>query len=411
MLINIFDFAKKERKTMKIKNIFLSILRSVICYFTFTFVSAYVIWCVRYMFWDKIDTHVLDIISCAVFLFTLPSVMYAFSIHNTSEARKILSSQKKRFSFGKELLLTAVSAEFVAEALIFALLTALLPYMPLELGYSNIPNALFYGKELGGHAEKLLVCGIMIPFSFLSALFTKTTARKDFYAKALSGGTVESAAKSVLLLSLRIIAVSIVYAVGFMVFPIYLGNAPAALMIVGKILPFILAALFAAYLLSYVRAFRERKKFMRELTKLCREKGFIISPSRSPYPSVFKVSSGFDITVEAHGKKYDCKFIPGVHRNSPIMFDLFGAGVWIHYFRIRGKELFKYVRRFEYAFESENKKLLLIVPAPRETFVGENGRRRPLDTGDSLGEYKVFYKNGFLRSLELDVIDAKGKFE
>ena len=117
MRLNIFDFAKKERKTMKIKNIFLSILRSVICYFTFTLVSAYVIWCVRYMFWDKIDTHVLDIISCAVFLFTLPSVTYAFSIHNTSEARKILSSPKKRFSFGKELLLTAVSAEFVTEVL------------------------------------------------------------------------------------------------------------------------------------------------------------------------------------------------------------------------------------------------------------------------------------------------------
>ena len=93
------------------------------------------------------------------------------------------------------------------------------------------------------------------------------------------------------------------------------------------------------------------------------------------------------------------------------MFDLFGAGVWIHYFRIRGKEIFKYVHRFEYAFESNNAKILIISPEPKEMYLGENYRRRNVSTGDTIGKYKIFNENGFLRSLELDVMEAKGKFE
>ncbi len=93
------------------------------------------------------------------------------------------------------------------------------------------------------------------------------------------------------------------------------------------------------------------------------------------------------------------------------MFDIFGAGVWIHYFRIRGKEIFKYVDRFEYDFESENEKILIISPAPKEIFLGENHIRRRIDTGDSIGNYKIFNEKGFLRSLELDVMKIKGRFE
>ena len=93
------------------------------------------------------------------------------------------------------------------------------------------------------------------------------------------------------------------------------------------------------------------------------------------------------------------------------MFDLFGAGVWLHYFKTRGIELFKYVHRFEYAFESKNRKVLIISPAPHEIFLGENMHRRRIDTGDNIGDYKLFNEKGFLRSLELDVIDAKGRFE
>jgi hypothetical protein len=93
------------------------------------------------------------------------------------------------------------------------------------------------------------------------------------------------------------------------------------------------------------------------------------------------------------------------------MFDLFGAGVWLHYFRIRGKEIFKYIHRFEYAFEGENTKILIISPAPKEMFLGENNMRRRIDTGDTVGTYRLFGAKGFLRSLELDVIEAKGRFE
>ena len=54
---------------------------------------------------------------------------------------------------------------------------------------------------------------------------------------------------------------------------------------------------------------------------------------------------------------------------------------------------------------------LLFVFDSIEMYLGENYRRRNVSTGDTIGKYKIFNENGFLRSLELDVMDAKGKFE
>ena len=387
------------------------IFRSVLCYFSFTAIYAFVSFCVNYMFFSKLDSRTVNIIAFFALVFVLPSIIQAFAVYDTEERDAFLAQGQKSFHFWKEALSVIRSPIFICEALVFFALTALLPVLPINLGYSNITVALFYGQAFSPSKQKLIICAVMFPLIFLSELFVRITVRKDFLAMQLTAQKFHGTIKSTFLLLVRLAAIAVIYAIGFMVFPLYLGNAPAALMILGAVLPPIMAVSLVLWLLAYISAYRARKRFIKALTRLCRENGFELSEIRKPYSFVFWCNKGFNFTVCAHGKRYDCKFISGVHKKSPVMFDLFGAGVWIHYFRIRGKEIFKYVHRFEYAFESDNAKILIISPEPKEMYLGENYRRRNVSTGDTIGKYKIFNENGFLRSLELDVMDAKGKFE
>ena len=390
---------------------FFAVLRAVLCYFSFVFISAFITWCVQYMYFDKLGERSIHFIAFFAIIFTLFSVVQSFALHDTASHEKFLAERGKKFVFSREILRVLRSPEFIAETLVFLLFISALPTLPLGLGYTNITSALFYGKNLSALQKKLCIFALMLPLVLAAEILMRTLVRKDWFSQSLAQEKPHGALKSSAFLLVRLTAILLIYAVGFMTFPIYLGNAPAALMILGAVLPFLIAILLLFFIYSYVFAFRARKRFIKSLKKLCREKGFALSEIRVPYSFIFRMHKGYNFTVTAHGKTYDCKFLSGIHKNSPVMFDLFGAGVWLHYFRIRGKEIFKYVHRFEYAFESENTKILIVSPAPKEMFVGENMRRRRADTGETLGEYKLLNEKGFLRSLELDVMEAKGRFE
>lgn len=363
------------------------------------------------MYFDKLDGRIVHIIAFLAMIFTLFSVVQSFSLHDTAAREKFLAERGKKFVFSREILRILRSPEFIAETLVFLLFISTLPALPLDLGYTNITGTFFYGEKLSALQEKLCIFVLMLPLVLAAEILMRTLVHKDWFLQNLTQEKSHGALKSTAFLLVRLTAILLIYAVGFMTFPIYLGNAPAALMILGAVLPFLIALLLLVFVCTYISAFRTRKSFIKSLKNLCREKGFSLSEIREPYSFIFRMHKGYNFTVTAHGKTYDCKFLSGIHKNSPVMFDLFGAGVWLHYFRIRGKEIFKYIHRFEYAFEGENTKILIISPAPKEMFLGENNMRRRIDTGDTVGTYRLFGAKGFLRSLELDVIEAKGRFE
>lgn len=391
--------------------IFFRIVRSVICYFSFMGSYAFIAWNIHRTFYSGIDTQIIHVIAFIALLFTLPSVIQVFALYDAGERERFLSQDKKRFSFKKEIIAVMTSSGFIIETTVFFFLIAALPMLKFNLGYTNITGMLFFGQDLTFVEKKICVCAVMFPLVFASELIVRTLTRKDWLALKTSAQKSPGFIKGNLFLIFRFFAVTFIYALGFSILPLYIFTAPAALMFLRVIFPPLLILAFVLWIFSYVSAIRARKKFIHNLKNLCREKGFVLSDIQNPYSFIFRCNSGFNFSVSAHGKTYDCKFLSGIHKKSPVMFDLFGAGVWLHYFRIRGKEIFKYVHRFEYAFESKHSKILIISPSPREIFLGENNHRRRIDTGETIGKYKLFNEQGFLRSLELDVIESRGKFE
>lgn len=389
----------------------LRIFRSVLCYFSFMASYAFIAWNINRTFFSGIDERVVRIICLIALVFTLPSVMQAFALYDVDERERFLAENKNSFSFMQEALAVMRSSGFIMECAVFFAFIAALPMLKFNLGYTNITGVLFFGQSLTRLQQKFAVCAVMFPLVLISGIAVRIFSRKDWLASKTSAQKAPGFFKGNLFTGLRLLAVTFIYALGFAVFPLYIFNAPAALMVLGVILPPLLAVMLALWLFSYISAFSARKKFIRNLKALCRENGFALSEIKKPYSFIFAAQKGFNFTVSAHGKVYDCKFLSGIHKKSPVMFDVFGAGVWLHYFRIRGKELFKYVHRFEYAFDGKNTKILILSPAPKEIYLGENNSRRRIDTGETIGSYKLFNEKGFLRSLELDVIEAKGRLE
>ena len=61
--------------------------------------------------------------------------------------------------------------------------------------------------------------------------------------------------------------------------------------------------------------------------------------------------------------------------------------------------------RIDFGFESENEKILIVLPVPKDIYVSDgNSQPRPADTGDKAGDYRIYNATGFLGGLERDSI-------
>ena len=61
--------------------------------------------------------------------------------------------------------------------------------------------------------------------------------------------------------------------------------------------------------------------------------------------------------------------------------------------------------RFKYGFESDAEKVLIVCPRPQNMSAVDGGRLRDIDSGDRVGDAKLFSAEGFLRAIELDNLD------
>ena len=101
---------------------------------------------------------------------------------------------------------------------------------------------------------------------------------------------------------------------------------------------------------------------------------------------------------------FDCKFVAGVFPNSPIIFSDKGEGLRQSTLKLFKVDVLHLNTRIDYRFEnsSENsKKIIIAIPVPKKIYVSvKGGLPRPADTGENMGEYKLYTATGFLNSLE-----------
>ncbi len=203
-----------------------------------------------------------------------------------------------------------------------------------------------------------------------------------------------------------------------------LRTLPKTLFLIAAIVVPILLAIIAAFaVFDYIRAFFVRRKFLKKLKKAAKKNGYKLSKIVHPYLSLFVDYNDKSFSIEANGKKYDCKFLAGISYGDPMHFEDDGKGRIIRHITLRYRtlraapfaksgmmwqklpdNLAEFETHFTYNFESDNKKVLIICPTPHSVFATGQGQNRLLDVNDVIYGYTIMTGTAFINALERDAV-------
>ena len=200
--------------------------------------------------------------------------------------------------------------------------------------------------------------------------------------------------------------ITVMYTVGFYIAMTYVPGLSVYAFLFKELFWGFLSVIGIIFLFLNAMRIQKRKKFISNLKRISAQSGYTLSKIEKPYVSIFKNTKGASFTVKAHQKTYQCKLISGKRKGVPIIFSNRGFLLFKRIIRMGKTELFSIYSKYDYSFESNTKKCLIITCIPANCyFKDENGRMRKIDTGEKIGEYTVFSASGFLGALERDCLD------
>lgn len=348
----------------------------------------------------------LVIVCLQILIFS--SVTKTFAANDEEMKKQFFAGKTPIKKFFQKLIFTVKNLDFWTVSLTFAVLIFILP---MRFCFPDVLEC--FGITTPSTTQKLLLSLIIIAVFIVINLFSYISAEKAYiveeYKKKNNIAVSDKEQKPNIKLLKRILFLIFIYYLGGEFLPIFMVifiNTYQILGLFGPVLwlllisiPIFIAVSFA---LRYNRAKKKRKEFIDNLTKLCHSTRTSLSEIRDINSSILKDVKGYNFSLDYKGVKYDCKFLCGLNKNDPMFLTEKGEGSTVHAIRIKRKELFRRITTFRYDFESDGKKILIILPVPNKLF---SSMGRALDVGDKVGEYKIYTATGFLNALERDCLD------
>lgn len=288
--------------------------------------------------------------------------------------------------------------------------------------FTVVPLKAFTVAFAGGKTDilsKLKILAFCVPLFVLLGAAATFTAIKDW-----EKGTTRKKGYSTVAYIEEVAIIAGVYSMGgvvlTMVFPYFsgVGNIFASLGSSGvfskntiiTIVCIICGIIIIPPAVRTVRGLVKRKAFIKQLKRACKDKGYTLSDIKVPYSSLFSPYAGESFSVKTDRKTYSCKLMCGMRKNVPMLLYENGTGEYIHTLSIGRKgariEIFRYVKKFNFGYDSENDKVLIVVPVPRFVQMNKAGKIFEMDNGEVIGDYKLFAGTGFINALERECIDG-----
>lgn len=409
---------KNEMLKTKSKKLIFALLRSLIIFFLFIGITAasraviadYLSYIddLKKEFLDKLLNYWCLLV--AIFLFN--SIARSVKFNNDKAKELYLERCPSEQTFISNALDTFRDLDFWLD---IGVISAFSIALPTSVTYPYVSQLLFAGIKLSPTALKACTLLVALPVLFLLNLLASTAARNHYrYSKPPQKQRPEFVRN---IFSLAVL--SAIYYFGFsyafkMLFPFIvtvcnLFRGQNVLVLFLKLLGiiFIIVAIFVA--IAYVKALRIRRAFVKDLKSACEKMGAQLSEIKKPYASLFIAAEGISFTVEKNDKRYDCKFVSSIMKGLPMVFFDNGCVMYHHTFKIFKVNLFHFVTRTQFGFESENRKILIAVPMPKTFFVAaeNDSKPKPADVGEIIGEYQIYNGTGFINALDRDCIGKK----
>ena len=324
----------------------------------------------------------------------------SFTLYDKSYRESFFEGDQSRLTFVRKAKFILCTPKFWTELVITYALVAIMPY---QFGFRALVHTISFYKSISFSSAKLYIILIAFPLLFLISFFAYLSAtrwwiltyRKKKNDEEKKGGLVKTVLLTFVAYCGGIYMLPIGLLILFSIFNVLTGTA---LLLV----PILLLAL--CFIIWYAKALSKRKKFLQNLKKLCEENGFYLSKIKSGYRSIFYPTRESSFIVERGENTYECKLLCGIRRGSPMYLFGNGQGQVIHTFRLRQIELFHFVTSFQFGFESQHKKIIIINPIPNMVYRSGEGRAKEIDVGEIIGDYHVYNATGFLNALERDCL-------
>ena len=383
----------------KVKSMGISALKTVILMALTLAVSALV----RFLFVDNMfeqeyfSEQILNVWHMIFFLLIFNSLFFAIKRHDKNSRERFLNYAKSN-KLRSHIKFVFSSLDFYVEYVCIVVLSIILPSSFL---YGFVSKILLVDN-------KLYTLLIILPIMLLLLFSSRITIQRNWYLESQKESKYSSKEKKSKLPPIvkSVITVVLVYCGAAILIPwflpllISLWNLGGAMLFVW--IAFVMIAIVLITIsVYYIRAILKRKNFIKKLKKYCEDSFIFLSEIKKPYNSIFALHSGFDFTVEKKGVKYDCKFIAGIAPNSIIVLSDKGNGLKQNTVRLFKTELFHFMTKFDFGYESENKKIIILLPTPKTFLVSTNESPPHIaDTGEKVGQYTIYSSTGFLNSLD-----------
>ncbi len=272
-----------------------------------------------------------------------------------------------------------------------------------------LPSSFLFGFEATNTDARLLTLLVILPIIYALDFVARVGVQENWYAENKRKDTDAIKQKGSTIIK-DIIIVAMIYFAFAMCLPWFLPILIMLWQLGGvMLLVWVAIALIVSTLLTLmffaIRGIFKRRAFLQKLKKYCEDNALEISDIKKPYLSMFIAQNSSNFSIEKDGKKYECKLIAGLFPGSPIVFSDNGEGLKQDTVRLFRTELFHFLTKFNFGFDSDSKKILIVVPIPRKFFVSTNrSSPRQADTGEKIGEYTIYNATGFLGALDRDCL-------
>lgn len=299
------------------------------------------------------------------------SIIYISTVYNRREREIFLWTKPERPKLSAELKRILGSREFWIE---YAILSSLVVITSLLGGFFEFGLIIFSEFEQTFLIRNLFPIPLILLLFFIISLHRRYDARLYWYQLQARGET--SRLDNTFLLIPRILAIVFGYPLLFPsalyallgVFSVV--NIVVALVNVMTLLGFaaaIAGVALAVMLFLALNALSLRHKLIKKLKAVSKKSGYKLSEIKRPYMSMFKAREECSFTLEYQGKVFSCRLIGSWWQRAPLHFISNKHALYLHKIGTR-THFFSYECHFNYAFEGEGDKLLIVCPMPRWLF-------------------------------------------
>lgn len=372
-----------------------------------------------------------------VFIFN--SVVHLFSIYDKRVMNEFLKNQKDNVKFGVEIPKILLSREFLIETASLTVMSALIIFF----GGFNEFSLVFRDTGAPVWLLELAKYAITLPVFFIFNTLARYEARRRWFYLAHTDNL--KSLSSVLMLILRAFSIVFLYIFVYPLAPTvimaYAGlfGTVAALVDLLTVVGFILA-LVGTILIIFgslaLNALRLRRKLIKSLKRMAQENGYTLSPIKRPYASLFVWQANeCNFTITRGEKVFSCRLIGSFWQRAPMYFISNKHAYYRH--RIGTKEHNVTMRsQFEYDFEGEGDKILILNPVPKNAFATNStyvenpwydddklvsrmptarkhsDAERKLEPGDKIWGYAIYNTTAFLGAIDRECLGRyNGMFE